>query len=482
MEVVIDGTTYVPNGNQTSRVGIAITVRDREDTTKECLAKLREHTPSSVPIVIVDDASKTPYPDAAYRFDTNVGIPAAKNKCLELLMDLGCEYLILMDNDCYPLRDDWLDVFCTVLDEHPHVSAQFQDLKSARQLGDISILYDDGNIEAWSGQRGYCLAYRRDVIESVGGFDPIYSPGLYEHSDLANRIHAAGMTVFRYVSPKDSHLLVESLDQSLKVTRTPLASRAELGKRNARIHNERRESGHNAYVEYRQQHDTIITCLYTGLNDPQRGKRLPADSKALDRFLSSCKGNRVVVLHDELPNPDTGTVSYVKAPNTVNVYFQRWINTLSYLKANPQVRNVLVCDGTDVEILQPGKLFTSIEPGYLTVGCEHQVVGCKWLIDHHPDERLREWMTGNTRQLLNAGVVLGDRATVIEFLSLMVHAWEHIEMDHANGKSAGNGVGDMAVFNHVAYERFGDRLRYGPSVTTMFKSDERNDFSLIKHK
>lgn len=481
MAVIIDGIEYVPATDK-PRIGIAITTRDREQSTNECLAKIRAKTPSHVPIVIVDDASKTPFPEATYRFDKNVGIPVAKNKCLELLMDLGCEYLFLLDNDCYPLVDDWLDRFVEVLKVHPHVSAQFRDLKSSRQLGDITTIYDDGFIEAWTGQRGYCLAYRRDAIEKIGGFDPIYTPGLYEHSDLANRIHAAGLSRFRYVSPKDSDGIVESLDQSLKVTRTPLDDRNGLVKRNAEVHNSRRESGYSAYVEYRQQHDVILTCLYTGLADPQRGQKMKPDSSVLKPLLSSCGDNQVVVLHDELSDADTSSVTYVQTTNSVNVYFQRWINALDWLHTHPEVGRVLVCDGTDVEILQPDRLFNTVEDGVLTVGCEHQIVGCKWMIDNHPDKRLVEWMTGNTRQLLNAGVVLGDRRTVIEFLTRLVHAWEHVEMDKFHNKSAGNGVGDMGLFNYVAYTHFGDRLNFGPAVTTLFKGDERNGFSLIKHK
>lgn len=481
-EVVIDGITYIPEGKATPKVGIAITVRDRLETTLECLAKVKEHTPANIPIIIVDDASQKPYPDADYRFDQNVGIPRAKNKCLELLMDLGCEYLILLDNDCYPLRDDWVDVFVRLLDKHPHLSAQFRDLKSTKQLGDVSIIYGDDEMEVWTGQRGYCLAYRRDVIEKIGGFDPIYGKGLYEHSDLANRMHAAELTTWRYAAPRDSHLLMESLDQSLKVTRTPLANRDVLVKTNAAIHNERRDSGYTGYVEYREQRDIVLTCLYTGTVDPQRGKKMTPDIKALSTLVKSAQPHQVVVQHDELADTGGLNVELVKSPNSVNVYFQRWINALAYLQEHPEIRNALVCDGTDVEILQPDRLFAGIDPEKLYVGSEFQVVGSKWLIDNHPHPGLQEWMKGNTQQLLNAGVVFGHRDMVMRFLRGMVHVWEHIESEKFHTASKGNGIGDMAVFNYMAYNYFGDRLVYGPQITTLFKSEQANDFSLIRHK
>lgn len=478
--IVVDGVKYVPES--TPRVGIAVTVRDREDATRKCLEAIRTHTDPSVPVVIVDDASKVPHPEATYRFGTNVGIPAAKNKCLELLMDLGCDYLVLLDNDALPCRDDWLDVFVNALKLHPHVSCQFKDLTISTQLGDIECLYDDGVIEAWTGQRGYVLAYTRQVIEQVGGFDPVYGKGLYEHMDLANRIHAAGLTTFRYASPKDSHLYVESLDQSKSVQRTPLDGRTELVKRNAEIHNERRYSGFCEYVEFREQRDVVLTCLYTGKPDPQRGSRLAADGLLLKTLVDSCKGLNVSVLFDE-PFEADPRVEYAHMPNVVNVYFQRWINALAWLESHPEVRNVLVCDGTDVEVLQPGLLFDSVEPGVLTVGSEFQIVGCDWMVKNHTHPKIAEWLAANNRrQLLNAGVVMGDRQTVIEFIREMISVWELLEIDRFNKKQNVSQVGDMAVFNYVAYTKFGDRLNYGPHVTTRFKANEKNDFSLVRHK
>ncbi|QRY51757.1 glycosyltransferase family 2 protein [Mycolicibacterium septicum] len=182
-EVVVDGVAYSPRSEALPNVGVAITTKDRDDTFRDCLERVRARTPASFPIVIVDDGSAKPVEGATVRHDKSQGIPVAKNACLAALMDLGVDHLILLDNDCYPLTDDWWRPF--VESPEPHLSAQFLDL-TTRKLNDITVLYEDGKLQAWSGQRGYCLYYHRSAIEAVGGFDPIYSPGLYEHSDLAN--------------------------------------------------------------------------------------------------------------------------------------------------------------------------------------------------------------------------------------------------------------------------------------------------------
>ncbi|AII28232.1 glycosyltransferase [Mycobacterium phage Sparky] len=481
--VVVDGVEYQPVTAAVAgpNVGIAITTKDRHDTFRECLAKVRAHTPATFPIVIVDDGSKPPVLEATIRHDTSRGIPAAKNACLAALMDLGVEHLFLLDNDCYPLTDDWWRPF--VESPEIHLSAQFLDVDGPRKLNDITVLYDDGQHQAWSGQRGYCLYYHRSAIDAVGGFDPIYSPGLYEHSDLANRLFARGLTTWRYASPKDSHKLIESLDQRKSVQRTPLPSRDALVHRNAGIHNERRAAAYADYVEYRDTRDVILTCLYTGNTDPQRGARMAADPKALDTLTRSAKPHPVIVLNDQLTATNHDNVTYISAPNTVNVYFQRWINAHRYLAEHPDVNKVLVCDGTDVEILKPADLF-DVPAGKLMVGSEHQIVGCQWMRSNHPDDdTIRRFLDAHHHeQLLNAGVLLGHRADVMAFILDIIHTWHDIEMAAFHKTSKGNGIGDMAVFNHVAYTKHRDKLIYGPAVTTMFKADERNSFSRIRHK
>jgi hypothetical protein len=47
------------------------------------------------------------------------------------------------------------------------------------------VLYRDDKHVAYTGQRGVMLYYHRSAIEKVGGFDPVYGRGMYEHSDLA---------------------------------------------------------------------------------------------------------------------------------------------------------------------------------------------------------------------------------------------------------------------------------------------------------
>ena len=93
--------------NTSSKIGIGITTHNRYDIFKKSYDEINRFLPSGAVLVVVDDASDTPVKEATFRFNENVGIAKAKNKCFELLYDSGCEHFFLFDDDCYPLVEDW---------------------------------------------------------------------------------------------------------------------------------------------------------------------------------------------------------------------------------------------------------------------------------------------------------------------------------------------------------------------------------------
>ena len=74
-------------------IGIGITTHNRYETFSKTLVEIKRYAPKDAKIVVVDDASDIPVPEATFRFDTNVGIAAGKNKCMELLDE--CDHLFL---------------------------------------------------------------------------------------------------------------------------------------------------------------------------------------------------------------------------------------------------------------------------------------------------------------------------------------------------------------------------------------------------
>lgn len=192
-----------------NRIGIAVTTRDRPGSLARTLAALRLLIPPEARLVVVDDASSQPAAGATYRFERNVGIAAAKNKCLELLDD--CEHIFLFDDDTRPKAAGWWLPY--VGSPLPHLMYVFVDYACGPRVNDTVEVYRDAAHVAYSHPRGCMLYLHRSCLERVGGMDWAYGAWGYEHADLSDRICEAGLTPHAYTDVAGSHLLIHSEDE-----------------------------------------------------------------------------------------------------------------------------------------------------------------------------------------------------------------------------------------------------------------------------
>lgn len=489
--VQIDGRDYVPADQAAGSIGIAITTHNRGAQLERTLEQQLYHLPAGAHVVVVDDGSspsaKTPEGVDLFRFATSHGIVSAKNKSLELLLDAGCDHLFLWDDDAYPIFDGWEAPYIES-PEH-HLAYQFEDLAGPKKLNDITKVFEDEDHVAYTGQRGVMLYYTRQAIETVGGFDSAYGRGMYEHVDLAMRVHEAGLTTFKYMDVQGSDELIYSLDEHLEVDRSvPKAAREEQTRINAEMFNSRRDRREvPRFVPFREQRDVVLTALLTGAADPQRGSRWKAGYKDLRALHSSVGKTDLVLFHDsDVTGLPAAVESVPVAPSsTGNPYFLRWVHAYRYLRDNPDIDIAVCCDANDVVFLQDPFVFVDTLPSdHLVVGDEHEVVDNKWIVTNHQWSKLDDFFDKyGDEQLLNMGFVAGRRETVMEFLHHLITEWEDYQFDAFNKRrGAGVMVGDMAIGNMVLYSRFAGRVFHGPRVNTGFKRNETNSFSLIKHK
>ncbi len=473
------------------KLGVAITVHNRVEVTDRTLENWRAMLPRDCPLIIVDDASDVPYPGATYRFEKNVGIARAKNKCLELLEDLGVTDAFLADSDVWPVSKDWWKPY--VESPEPHLSYQFLDKRGPVKLHDMKVVYEDEKHYACTGQRGCILYYHLPtVLPQVGGFDPIFGRALFEHGDLANRIHSLGLTTFRYGDVVGSNKLWHSLDEHGGIRRTVRQDELqELYAANKKIFDSRQEVGYQGFVPYREDEegvwDLVITTLLTTNPDPQRGVKWNPDPALLSPWLESMErgGWDGVVLADELEKLPRGysTSKVVQVDSsTMNVYYQRWVHIYQFLRENPGIRWVWCTDGTDVEVLRDP--FANMTIGKLYVGEENSSVGNTWMKEMHPSPKLQQFIqTNRLKPLVNAGVVGGDRNTVMELAHRIITCYEAIETERFQKRTRiKQDVGDMATFNLVVYEYFASRVHHGPDITTQFKANQDNGQAKFKHK
>lgn len=470
---MIDGVRYAPVTERASNIGIAISTHNRHDVLSRALDHHLKFLPAGVLVVVIDDGSAKPVtvPEGVrvIRHDVSRGIVAAKNSSLEALINAGCEHLFLWDDDAWPIAGGWERPY--IDSPEPHLSYQFLDLAGPRKLKDLTVLYQDDKHIAYTGQRGVMLYYHRSAIEKVGGFDPVYGRGMYEHSDLALRIHNAGLTSWAFADVAGSEKLIYSLDEHEAVDRSvPKPDREALVKRNVAIHNERRESGYAGYAEYRSQRNVVITTLLTSQTDPQRGVKLEPKQELIAKWSSSIKGAEAVILADEFEYSPPGQLT-VKVPNVVmNVYFRRWLHIYQYLRENPQYRFVWCTDGTDVEMLH--EPWAEMEPGRLYVGSEPKTYADAWATASHTERPYAEFIAAHRNDLmLNAGLLGGTRDDVMAYAHAIVRIWYRTESNRFWGKEKGKPcVGDMIAFGMVGYQQR-DKLVTGPRINTVFKTN-----------
>lgn len=198
-------------------IAICITTRNRRSALDKCAAQHTKHRVEGASYFFVNDAGEpTPYDD--YRFSERVGIPRAKNMCLQLAMDAGAAHVFLFDDDCYPIRDNW---------HLPYIQSGLHHLCFTFTTGyDGMGAWPNGTVSG-CGRFVYhvlgcgCMLYfTRHCIETVGGFDTGFGLGKYEHADLSRRVFNAGLTPNKFIDVVGSDKLLHSMDQAGEVTRT----------------------------------------------------------------------------------------------------------------------------------------------------------------------------------------------------------------------------------------------------------------------
>ncbi|MEE4174071.1 MAG: glycosyltransferase [Xanthomonadales bacterium] len=206
------------------RVSIIVPVFNHLDHTTVCLASLAE-VPSEIPfeVIVVDDESSD---ETGERLPGIEGLTYLRNEenqgfirsCNRGAAAARGAYVLFLNNDTQ-VREGWLDALVHTLESEPDAG-----LVGAR------LVYPDGTLQECGGMifsdgsgwnygrgddpdrpeyqavrevdycSGACILLRRDLWESLEGFDERYLPAYYEDTDLAFRVRERGLKV--YVQPR----------------------------------------------------------------------------------------------------------------------------------------------------------------------------------------------------------------------------------------------------------------------------------------
>jgi hypothetical protein len=166
-------------------IGVGLTTYGNRQTP--ALEMIRKYTPEAK-IVTVDCK----------------GIAKAKNMCLALLDD--CEHIFLMDDDTFPIVDNW---------HEPYINAGIPNLCYTFNRKVLSVKNGIKEHELPCG----CMIYiNRKCLDVVGGFDENFEGYAYEHVNYSQRVCNSGLQYAPFLDVVDSHLLIHSMDEHKQIT------------------------------------------------------------------------------------------------------------------------------------------------------------------------------------------------------------------------------------------------------------------------
>lgn len=255
------------------KIGIGITTFNRNKQLTDTLASIKKHTPLNVKIVVVDDGSTLPVPEATFRFEKNQGAPIAKNKCLELLDD--CEHIFLFDDDTYPISEGWEQEYIDSGIKHLNYTFKypFELVNGMRHL---------------QNPNGCMMYIHRSVLDEIGGFDTGFIKYGYWHGAFSNRVFNAGLIPHPFIDIAGSDKLIYCLDQKPS-NRTATRNRGLYLSRNKRRYNKKINS--KEFIPYKPNKD--IKVFYSNPYNTQKNI-----GKGLNEFCSLIPDDAWICLQD----------------------------------------------------------------------------------------------------------------------------------------------------------------------------------------
>lgn len=131
-------------------------------------------------------------------FDTDEnrkGIAYRKNECLRALSD--CDYIFLLDDDCYPIKDGWINFFIENSGER-HLLYMIPRLHgNPHRFGKFSQYGNCGGV--------FMFLTKKHILET-GAFNEDFGWYGYEHCDYSERIYGGrGQYLMLTDTPKYIH-------------------------------------------------------------------------------------------------------------------------------------------------------------------------------------------------------------------------------------------------------------------------------------
>jgi GT2 family glycosyltransferase len=190
------------------KIGVVVTTKDRPAVAIESIKWHKKNTQPFVDeFIVIDDNStmensnkvvdyyKTDFDRLALRniyfyMEEWLGVSGARNMGLHILSDLGCDHVFVMDDDIFPLVENWVSAYINAHDMNPGqcwIGASPSPIHSTiQQMG-------RANLANKTRFLGGFYSMNADALQKLGGFEAFGKYG-YEDADYSQRAHRAGLS------------------------------------------------------------------------------------------------------------------------------------------------------------------------------------------------------------------------------------------------------------------------------------------------
>lgn len=185
-------------------LSVVVCTRERPDMLRQALATIARHTPRETRLIVVDSASTT----AATRsvaLDAGVAYLRTDIKGLSIarnvgLAAVGSDFLVYTDDDCVAV-DGWITGILAHFTDHS-VGAVTGEMVDAATAGEHPLSPPrrfTRRIDGLDAGHGALMAFRREALEAIGGFDDVLGAGRRlagaEDLDIFCRLLDAGWAI-----------------------------------------------------------------------------------------------------------------------------------------------------------------------------------------------------------------------------------------------------------------------------------------------
>ena len=190
-------------------VGLGILTCNRPRYLEQVLAGVAEHLSDVLDCVIIhndgSDREQAPaywraynhVPNAILQYDpTNKGVARSKNILLRSLLNEGCDWLFLLEDDVVPVSPESVTGYIAACEKSGFQHLAFAHHGPANTNGPVSV---DGPITCWPNYVGAFSIYSAEALRQVGLHDEGFR-NCWEHVELTARLALAG-----YTDPRPHH-------------------------------------------------------------------------------------------------------------------------------------------------------------------------------------------------------------------------------------------------------------------------------------